>query len=95
MSHERRTEGRQLNLDTILERHDLSLQRTETSEDAAHRRWKDRALFVVAVLLTIVLFVAALIAFFKGTPDQRVWAGSSLTLILGALVGYLTGKNAK
>lgn len=91
-------EGRvvdRVNLDTKLDRHELRIQPMESPEDADYRRWKDRILFMVAVLLTVVLFVAALIAFFKGTPDQRTWAGPALTLILGAFIGYLTGKNSK
>ncbi len=93
MSREDQTEATKLNLDTYVAPHDLTLRPTETPEDAAHRRWRDKILFVVAVLFTSAIFIAALAAFFRGDPDQRTWAASALSLILGSLVGYLTGKN--
>lgn len=93
MSREERTEATKVNIDTRVAQHDLTVRPTEAPEDATLRRWKDRVLFVVAILFTSAIFIAALAAFFLGDPDQRVWAASALTLILGSLVGYLTGKN--
>ncbi len=93
MSREDQTETTKLNLDTYVAPHALTMQPTETPEDADHRRWKDRWVFVFAILFASIFSIAALVAFFLGTPDQRTWGGSALTLILGGLVGYLTGKN--
>jgi len=94
VSREEQTEAAKVNIDTQMTPNNLTLQPAETPEDAEHRRWKDRVLFVVAILVTSVIFIAALVAFFLGDPAQRPWAASALTLILGGLVGYLTGKNA-
>lgn len=95
MSDERQSEPKRVNVDSLADRLDLNLQTRETPEDAQHRRWKDRILFVVAVLLVTATFVAALGAVFLGTPEQREAAIPILTLIVGGFVGYLTGKNAR
>ena len=93
MSREEQTETTKVNIDTQVTPNDLSISPAETPEDAEHRRWRDRLLVRVAILFTSTIFFAALATFFWGDPDQRTWAASAFTLILGSLVGYLTGKN--
>ncbi len=70
MSREEQTEATKLNLDTLVTPHDLTIRPAETPEDAVLRRWKDRILFVVAVLFTSTTFCAALAAFFWAIPTS-------------------------
>ena len=93
MSREEQTETGKVNLDAHVAPQELILRTPETPEDAEHRRWKDRWTFVVAILITSILFFLALGTFLLGTPAQRAWAAPALTFMLGGFVGYLTGKN--
>lgn len=105
MSREEQTETGKLNLDAHVPPSELFVQPPESPEDAEHRRWKDRVeitqkiqtdhwILVFAILFVSAFSIAALVAFSWGDSDQRAWGASALTLVLGGLVGYLTGKNA-
>lgn len=93
MPREEQTEPGQLNLDAQLPPQSISVQPPETPEDANHRRWRNRVITIFAILLASAFSIAALVAFFLGDPEQREWGASALTLALGGLIGFLTGKN--
>jgi len=73
---------------------DVTVSPQETTEDAEHRRWKDKIVFLVSVSALVLVFVACLgvLIFGSQTPDEKkIWAGVLVSLITG-LLGYKIGK---
>jgi hypothetical protein len=81
--------------DLDLDDYDLKVTPTETPEDAAHRRWLDKARFLVL----LGLFVGATglftwMSFWGATPNARLYAQDGLKILVGALAGWLVGKKS-
>jgi hypothetical protein len=85
---------------------DLQLRTTETPEerevrlrqlekDAAFRRWRDGSLFAVCLAATTVLgyVCVGIVLSVTASPDDKKWATSLITLIVGGIIGFLTGKS--
>ncbi len=73
---------------------DVTVSPQETTEDADHRRWKDKILFVAAIACLGILFLACLGVLALGTQsaeEKKIWAGILASLITG-LLGYALGK---
>ena len=73
---------------------DVTVSPQETTEDAGHRRWKDKILFVAAIACLGVLFLACLSVLVFGTqsPDEKkIWGGALTSLVTG-MIGYAIGK---
>lgn len=69
----------------------------ETEKDSQLRRFKDKSLFIVA-LVAIVIFATSCMYIilsnaFSPETIERAWAG--LLLIFVGIVGYLTGRQAQ
>lgn len=66
-------------------------------EDADHKRFKDRALFLVALALTVVVVGLSLYGVMAGgvRAEDRALAESALKLIVGGFVGFLMGRGMK
>jgi hypothetical protein len=65
--------------------------------DARHQRWKDTILLAASVI-GVLLFSGFCVYIYvspASSADDRKWAASIITLIVGGLVGYWSGKNAK
>lgn len=62
--------------------------------DAKLRRWKDGVLYTVGLISTAAILIACfwMVLNQSASPETREWARSIATLIIGGLVGYLTGK---
>lgn len=62
--------------------------------DGDHQRWKDAVLFVGVLVLvgTVSLACLAIVLLSIGTADTQKSAGTLLTVIVSAAVGYTTGK---
>ena len=97
----------QLNLDDYARRHRLKLELVseepadergarldELSADAKIRRMRDMALLVLAILFILALGTSCLAISVsrETTPEDKKWAWSTLTLITGAVLGFLFGK---
>lgn len=106
----RRKDGAKLDLDDLAKRHNLRVeispaddpleeefQRNQRELDARFQRWRDVVLFGVGIILTIsVSSICLWIAISRNfSADEKKWATSALTLITGAILGYLIGKAAK
>ena len=65
--------------------------------EAAHQRQKDFYMFVVTIGVVIVAFCASLFVTLSDRFDAEMkkMAIPLLTLIVGGLLGYLTGKSSK
>ncbi len=85
-----------IDLGKLAESHDvkLTVAPAESPEDAALRRSKDKALFVLSVTVLGVLFVGSLIALAIPTvrADLGGFAQSIVSAIVGLLGGYALGK---
>src|SRR5688500_14965522 len=79
----------------LLEERTSRLRREEA--EASHQRWRTSIFFytglTAAVIVGGICLYAALNSTF--TTDQQRFAGSIVTLLIGGVAGYLTGKNAK
>jgi len=97
----------QLNLDDYAERHKLKLEIVsgehaeergarldQQSDDAKLKRMRDVALLGVAVLFILALGTSCLAISVsrETTAEDKKWAWSTLTLITGAVLGFLFGK---
>jgi len=61
------------------------------AEDAAHERRKDFLLFITSLAVVAGSALCGLVALFA-SPSNSAWAAPLLTLIVGGLLGYQTGK---
>lgn len=65
--------------------------------DASHQRWRTTIFFYVGLVAAEIVggicLYAALSSSF--TTDQQRFAGSIVTLLIGGVAGFLTGKNAR
>jgi hypothetical protein len=99
--------GTQLNLDDYADRHNLRLElitaetveerifrHKQQSADAKLKRVKDGILLVVAVIFITALGTSCLaISVSRETSvEDKKWAWSMLTLITGAVLGFLFGR---
>lgn len=72
----------------------LAIDKEETPEDAKHRRWKDKVIFVVALAVLVVAFLTCLGVLVLGpqpADEKKIWAGVLASLVTGVL-GYALGK---
>jgi hypothetical protein len=58
---------------------------------------KEVFLFVIALVsVGLIMFLSLnIILSMTATPDDKKWATSMVTLIMGGVVGYITGKSSK
>lgn len=73
---------------------DVSVSPQETREDADHRRWKDKTLFVLGLVCLGLLFIVCLgiLALGSQSPDEKkIWAGALTSLVTG-MIGYVIGR---
>lgn len=73
---------------------DVSVSPQETTEDANHRRWKDKIIFLVAMFGLVALFLVSLyvLSFGDQTPEEKkIWSSILVSMISG-LLGYALGK---
>lgn len=88
-----------LDLAAFAETHqvNVSVVPVESPADARIRRGKDVALFAVALLGVIAIAGYCLYVTVTrvGSADDAKWAASTLTAIVGGLLGYLTGRSHK
>jgi hypothetical protein len=70
----------------------VSVEREETKAERAVRLGKDVALFVAALALVAVVASICISALANGSADEKRWAQSILTALMGGLVGYLIRK---
>ena len=73
---------------------DVTVSPQETTEDAEHRRWKDKILFVAAISCFGILFLACLGVLVLGTQsldEKKIWGGALTSLVTG-MIGYALGK---
>jgi hypothetical protein len=99
----------QLNLDDYANRHKLRLELVseehaeergarldQQSADAKLKRMKDVALVGVALVFILALGTSCLAISVsrETTPEDKKWAWSTLTLITGAVLGFLFGKTS-
>lgn len=97
----------QLNLDDYANRHKLKLELVseehaeergarldQQSAEAKFKRMRDVALLVVAVLFIMALGTSclAISVSHETTAEDKKWAWSMLTLITGAVLGFLFGR---
>jgi hypothetical protein len=76
---------------------DIKVASPEDPSDARLRRFKDAVLFITSIIgalgfggFCVYIYIAA-----SSSADDRKWAASIITLIVGGLVGYWSGKNSK
>jgi len=67
-------------------------RRTEEAKDNAQRRLITNAVAAFLLVTSVVSFVFAV---GSGNATTRDWAQSIVTLLLGGLVGFLTGRTIK
>jgi hypothetical protein len=75
---------------------DISVSPQETQEDADHRRWKDRIIFLFAVSGLALLFLLCLgILAFGGQSldEKKIWMGVLVSLVT-AMIGFALGKKS-
>ena len=73
---------------------DVSVSPQETADDANHRRWKDKVMFLVSLMALVLLFVTCLGVLVFGaqsTDEKKIWAGVLVSLTSG-MIGYVIGK---
>jgi hypothetical protein len=73
---------------------DVSVSPQETPDDANHRRWKDRVMFLASLGCLLALFLTCLyvLVFGNQSPEEKkIWAGALVSLASG-MVGYAIGK---
>jgi hypothetical protein len=92
-------QGQKVDIRVVSHEDPLELQtRLKIQEtDAAHQRWKDTIL-LVASLIGVLGFSGFCVYIYvspTSSADDKKWAASIITLIVGGLVGYWSGKNAK
>jgi lipopolysaccharide/colanic/teichoic acid biosynthesis glycosyltransferase len=106
---EEQGEVRTINLEQIINRNSDQLElkiRNETDEDAEARRTCDAAdaklkrtqsliLFLFALFVTAMVFIACIVVAIIGSPEDKKWACSIVTGISSGLVGYLVGHAKK
>jgi hypothetical protein len=70
----------------------LTLEPTETDEDAQARRTKDTSVFIVALIMVCIVFVVSLgvLLFGNPHPEDKKWLFGTVTAIVGALLGRVT-----
>ncbi len=66
-------------------------------QDALHQRFRDTILLIASIVgvLGFSGFCVYIYVSPASSADDRKWAASIITLIVGGLVGYWGGKNAK
>lgn len=65
--------------------------------DAEHQRKKDFVLFIIVAIMVCLVALACLWINLSSnySPDLQKWASSLLTVIVSAILGYMTGKSSK
>ncbi len=65
--------------------------------DASHQRWRTTIFFYVGLVAAVIVGGICLYAVLSSsfTTDQQRFAGSIVTLLIGGVAGFLTGKNAR
>jgi cation transport ATPase len=91
--HKRAEEAAQAAHRRKLEEEEKKYEREQTISAESYRRWKEAALFV----LIVSSFIACVVIMFRGgsSTEAQSWARSTLALIIGAAVGYITGQASK
>lgn len=86
-----------LNALLVQKAYELTVKPSEDPADAAHRRRKDLALFMFALLGAGAIGAYCLWVLIEPSTsaDDKKWAQSVLTAIITGLIGYLTGKSAR
>lgn len=99
--------GNQLNLDDYANKHNLKLEIVpeehaderefrlqQRAADARLGRFKDGVLLAVAMIFIITLggSCLAISVSHQSTAEDKKWAWSTLTLITGAVLGFLFGR---
>lgn len=78
-------------------------ERDEAAKDAQHKRDRDvsdenyrRLKEGVLFLLIVVVLVVSIVLMFRGesSAEAQAWARSTVALIIGAAVGYITGQQS-
>jgi hypothetical protein len=75
---------------------DVSVSPQETTEDAMHRRWKDKILFVFGIGCLALLFLTCLgiLSFGNQSVDEKkMWLSVLISLVTG-MVGFVIGKKS-
>lgn len=71
----------------------LSIESRETDADATVRRVKDLALFFASMLgIGVLLWLCVSIAASCESHEEKRWATSIVTAVVGGLLGYLLRK---
>lgn len=94
--------GNKLNLDELAKKLKLDVRiesppDKEEEAEGRYRRRKDAVLFglTVALVATVSGICVWIVLATRFSAEEKKWAMSLLTLIVGGLVGYLTGKAAR
>jgi hypothetical protein len=75
---------------------DVTVSPSETLEDAAHRRWKDKTLFIAGLTFLVILFLASfgMLIFGSQSPDdKKIWI-TVLTSLVSGVIGFTIGKKS-
>jgi uncharacterized membrane protein HdeD (DUF308 family) len=67
----------------------------EHPSDARNRRFKDMALFIVALVMVLAIFVFCMyvICNHGSNDNDKKWATTIVSGIISALLGYMVGKS--
>lgn len=73
---------------------DARAEREEKKAGMDQRRWVECVILIVSLIFSAVVCIACLFALFdKGiSPQDKAWAAPILTLIVGGLTGFWTGR---
>src|SRR5688572_26408263 len=76
---------------------ELAARLRKEEADAKHHRWRTSVFFYVGLIAAVVVGGVCLYAALSSeyTTDQQRFAGSIVTLLIGGVAGFLTGKNTK
>ena len=75
---------------------DVSVSPQETMEDAHHRRWKDKILFLFGIGCLGLLFLICLGILALGNQslaEKKIWMSVLVSLITG-MIGFIIGRKS-
>jgi len=67
----------------------VEISTAETPEDADLRRWKEKIIFIVTLVVLGVVFATALFFVLTDkTPETQRYSWSALTAVISGVIGY-------
>src|ERR1700730_7140112 len=71
---------------------EAATRRREAAKKAKHKRSVNLIILIVALIIVFVIFLGCIYEFATGSEIDKKWAGSVLSGICGAFLGYVVGQ---